>query len=575
MPRPSTVEIDDQVDDASSAVGTEYGSAHSDNFNQEDPHPLPEQFIPPGSSSTQISSDQSQPPPTRFNPEQMNAEPPSHAYNSSAPSAFGHSIANKMEASAGQKPSEVVAGENHNLLNVQVFTEHLARRRFNNKKEYILSVPPNHNTSTPSYSDDSIDDERDQYNQSSFTSEQLSKLLQPKLFVKKNEKALLLPVLKSSAQTYSSGSMEYRVKALVGPDRYRIDALPDTGAKRNFVSQQLVVKLGLVPKVSTKEKFRLPTGATIKSYGTVDVPFTFLGESEQHLLDCCILPKCTQDLILCQAFLKATGTLTKFTHRITKSLRKFTSRLRFNLIENDTCCLQGRFDDIPSLALADTGCDAMLISTNFAKRHSLEIDRDVEHRRIIEYADGSLDITAGIVHSTTWQFRSSWDKIHCNFYVLDGLKADIILSSHFIFEHDVFSQYELDVVDNSLVPEQDFGDLYNIRLISHYSSALQYLETSSIADMNSPGSFSPEAIKAERVRRDLIRDAINALPLDQQDQARIDERNRQEIWDGYRKRHFEREGGITDSTQQVLVVRKQRWWDKGMVWRRLRRRLTK
>jgi hypothetical protein len=272
------------------------------------------------------------------------------------------------------------------------------------------------------------------------------------------------------------------VKALVGPDRHQIDALPDTGAKRNFVSQQLVDKLGLVPKVRTKEKFRLPTGATIKSCGTVDIPFTFWGETEHHLLDCCILPKCTQDLILCQAFLKATGTLTKFTHRITKSLRKFTSRLRFNLIENDTCCLQGRFDDIPSLALADTGCDAMLISTNFAKRHSLEIDLDVEHRRTIEYADGSLDITAGIVHSTTWQFRSSWDKIHCNFYVLDDLKTDIILSSHFIFEHDVFSQYEIDVVDNSLVPEQDFGDLYNIRLISHYSSALQYLETSSIAD---------------------------------------------------------------------------------------------
>jgi hypothetical protein len=94
--------------------------------------------------------------------------------------------------------------------------------------------------------------------------------------------------------------------------------------------------------------------------------------------------------------------------------------------------------------------------------------------------------------------------------------------------------------------------------------------------VNSPGSFSPEAIKAERVRRDLIRNAINALPLNQQDQVRIDERNRQEIWDGYRKKHFEREGGITDSTQQVLVVRKQRWWDKRMVvWRRLRRRVTK
>ncbi|EWY82220.1 hypothetical protein FOYG_14335 [Fusarium oxysporum NRRL 32931] len=381
------------------------------------------------------------------------------------------------------------------------------------------------------------------------------------------------------AQTYSSGSTDYTVKVLVGPDRYRIkyriDALPDTGAKRNFVSQQLVDSLGLVPKDLANEKFRLPSGATIKSCGTVNIPFTFWGETKYHLLDCCILPKCTQDLILSQYFLKTTGTLTKYTHRITKSLRDLGTRLRFNLIEDDTCCFQGSFDDIPSSALADTGCDVMLISTNFAIRNFLEIDRNSEHRRTIEYADGSLDTTSGIVHGATWQFRSSWDKITCEFYVLDNLKADIILSSHFIFEHNVFSKFEEDIVDTSLVPGPDFGDIYNIRLISHYSSALQNLEASAIADMNSPGSFSPETIKNERVRRDQIRDAINALPLDQQDQARIDERNRQEIWDGYRRRHFETEGGAIFVIQQVVVDRKQRWWRNRPFWSRLKRRVTK
>ncbi|EXL72738.1 hypothetical protein FOPG_11792 [Fusarium oxysporum f. sp. conglutinans race 2 54008] len=200
----------------------------------------------------------------------------------------------------------------------------------------------------------------------------------------------------------------------------------------------------------------------------------------------------------------------------------------------------------------------MLISTSFAIRHSLEIDRNSENRHIIEYADGSLDTTAGIVHGATWQFRSSWDKVTCDFYVLDNLKADIVLS-----------------IDTSLVPGPDFGDIYNIRLISHYSSALQNLEASAIADMNSPSSFSPEAIKNERVRRDQIRDAIIALPLDQQDRARIDERNRQEIWDGYRRRHFEMEGGPIFVTQQVMVDRKQRRWRNRPFWSRLKKRVTK
>ncbi|EMT67635.1 hypothetical protein FOC4_g10005740 [Fusarium odoratissimum] len=428
-------------------------------------------------------------------------------------------------------------------------------RLFINKKEDVLQT--NHNSSTLPFSGDLIDDERGQYIPFGFTAVQLDRLFTLKSIIKAN--AVLQPALESPPQTYSSGRVEYRVKALVGSDRHQIDALPDTGAKRNFVSQQLVGKLGLIPKVSTKEEFRLPTGATIKSCGTVDVPFIFLGESEQHMLDCCILSKCRQDLILCQAFLKATGTLTKFTHHITKSLRKFATRLRFNLIGNDTCCLKGSLDDIPSVALADTGCDAMLVSTDFAKRHSLEIDRSMKHRRTIEYADRSLDTTSGIVHRATWQFRSSWDKIPCTLYVLDDLKADIVLSSHFIFEHDVFSQFEEDIVGTSLVPGRDFGDIYNIRLISHYSSALQNLEASSIADMSSPNSFSPKGIKAERVRRDLIRDAINDLPPEQQDQARIDERNRQEIWDGYRKRHLERQGGNTDSTQRSLMSLKRGW----------------
>lgn len=95
-----------------------------------------------------------------------------------------------------------------------------------------------------------------------------------------------------------------------------------------------------------------------------------------------------------------------------------------------------------------------------------------------------------------------------------------------------------------------------------------------IGVVNSPGSFSPGAIKAERVRRDQIRDAINALPLEQQDQARIDERNRQEIWDGYRRRHLEKQEEDTDSAKQVLVAQKERWWEKGLVWRRFGRRAT-
>ncbi|RBR05478.1 hypothetical protein FVER53590_30003 [Fusarium verticillioides] len=134
-------------------------------------------------------------------------------------------------------------------------------------------------------------------------------------------------------------------------------------------------------------------------------------------------------------------------------------------------------------------------------------------------------------------------------------------------EHDVFSKFEGDMVDTSFVHGQDSGDLYNIRLISHYSPALETLEDSAITDLNSRESFSPEGIKKERVRRDQIRDAINALPLDQQVQAFIAEGNRQEIWE-YRRRHLE---GLIVIAPPVIVDRKQRWWRNRPFWGRLKR----
>ncbi|KAF4971472.1 hypothetical protein FSARC_1700 [Fusarium sarcochroum] len=337
----------------------------------------------------------------------------------------------------------------------------------------------------------------------------------------------------SKAHSFSSGSIDYTVKGVVG--EWPVDALPDTGAKNNFISPRLAKRLGLEPLTNTKSSIQLPNGQKVKSPGKVEVPFSFSGESEEHLLDCCILPKATRDLILCQSFLEVTSTLTTFARRITRSLRAITTRLQLNLLGNDRRCLWGRLDDLPASALADTGCDVMLISTQFAKKHSLKIDRSMEHRRTIQYADGSLDTTAGLVRDVAWQFGNTKERVKCDFYVLDNLTVDAILSNHFLFELDVFARFGNYMVDVGPITDFHLSDLYNIRLISKYSRELEALESSSINDMNSPNAFSPEAVKAERVRRDQISDEIDKLPISEQDQARIDERNRQEIWDGRRR----------------------------------------
>ncbi|KAM0547242.1 hypothetical protein ACHAPJ_010504 [Fusarium lateritium] len=217
-------------------------------------------------------------------------------------------------------------------------------------------------------------------------------------------------------------------------------------------------------------------------FGKVEVPFSFSGESVKHLLDCCILPTLTRDLILCQSFLEATSTLTDPVRRITKSLRTVAARLQFNLLENDRRCLWGHLNGLSASALADTGCDVMLISTQFATKHSLKIDRSVEHRRTIQYADGSLDTTAGLIRDVAWQFGGSKERVKCDFYVLDNLTVDAVLSNHFLFELDVFTRFGNQMVDAGPMSDFQLSDLCIIRLISRYSRELEALESACITD---------------------------------------------------------------------------------------------
>ncbi|KAJ4256057.1 hypothetical protein NW762_009131 [Fusarium torreyae] len=284
----------------------------------------------------------------------------------------------------------------------------------------------------------------------------------------------------SSTHSFSSSSINYTVKGVVG--EHQVDALPDTGAKNNFISPRLVKKLRLIARANSKTSVQLPNGQKVRSPGTVEVPFSFSGERGGHLLECCILPTVTWDLILCQSFLEATNTLTTFARRVTKSLRSTTTQLQFNLLDNDRRCLWGRLSDLPASALADAGCDIMLISTQFATKHSLKIDRSVEHRRIIQYADGSVDTTIGLIRDVAWQFGGSEERVQCDFYVLDNLTVDAVLSSHFLFELDVFARFGNQMVDASPTSDFQLSDLYNIRLINGYSRELEALEHSCIAD---------------------------------------------------------------------------------------------
>ncbi|KAH7161443.1 hypothetical protein EDB81DRAFT_784780 [Dactylonectria macrodidyma] len=377
----------------------------------------------------------------------------------------------------------------------------------------------------------------------------------------KNRSRSQLGRRKAPARGSSGDLKDYSVRARVGA--HEVDALPDTGAKYNFISQQFVEKVRLVPDDTAPEAIQLPGGSTIISPGSVRVPFVFHGEIKTYMLDCRILPSCTSDLILSGSFLRATDTLTKFKNRIRERLRNLKNCLRVSLLGNEEQRLWGALNGHHALALPDTGSDVMLVSAQWAKSNYLEVDYSPEHHLELEQGDGSKFITAGCVHDATWTFGDSEQQTRRDFYVVNDLPVDILFSSKFIFEFDLFSKFDHFMVDREQSPT--VPGFYNVRLIGKYSPKLAKLEQESNTDLR-----SPNAVRAERVRRDRIRDIIDALDdPEKQNEARIKEQQRQRRWDSCRK-EYERQQirFITDGQAvaqgegdcQESLKPKARWW---------------
>ncbi|KAK1984943.1 hypothetical protein LZ30DRAFT_710041 [Colletotrichum cereale] len=178
--------------------------------------------------------------------------------------------------------------------------------------------------------------------------------------------------------------------------------------------------MGLEPRPGTATQVKLPSGRLIESPGSVQAPYKFAGERRSTLIHCPIIPGCVHDLILSHAFLRATRTL----------------------LGGEGHRLQGFINDTSTLALPDTGSDAMLVSESFATSLGMRIDRSVGYCEEVEFADGSRGTTSGIVRGLKWTFGGIERSVFCDFYVLSGLPVDVVLSGDFLFELQVFSRYE-------------------------------------------------------------------------------------------------------------------------------------
>lgn len=209
-------------------------------------------------------------------------------------------------------------------------------------------------------------------------------------------------------------------------------------------------------------------GSLISILGTVTLPFSFEGEQKSHRLEFNVLRHAVHDVILGSPFLKLTETMTRHVHRIKQKLREACSpRLCFLGSQQYVGgWANGTYVD----AMPDTGAHISVMSASFAREHGFAVNTAETHRKDLEFADGSMATTMGVVEGVEWNFESSRGSHWLDVYVLEGLQTDLILDNTFLLDTDAFVLHEDDFwVDD----DQSSDDYWSISIIMLVDKALK------------------------------------------------------------------------------------------------------
>lgn len=172
---------------------------------------------------------------------------------------------------------------------------------------------------------------------------------------------------------------------------------------------------------------------------------------------CHVLPNCIYDLILGNGFLKTTETLSRYRHRLTECFFTVLSKFaHFGYLGDESQRLHGTLaDEYDVLAIPDTGAERNVMDLEYAIKMGFEIEKNENYREYLQFADGTVQETAGRV-TTFWTFDSR-EIIPISFEVLEGCCSDIVIGEDILRNHNVFEDHASSIVD---VPcESDYYEL--------------------------------------------------------------------------------------------------------------------
>ena len=143
----------------------------------------------------------------------------------------------------------------------------------------------------------------------------------------------------------------------------RLSVLADTGAAHNVISADYVKGRKFPIHNTSSSWFKLGSSSLVESIGTVEIDYAFAEEPlKVFKLMCHLLQDCSYDLVLGNAFLIATETMSKYRRRLTECIFTVTNIFHLTCLGNGNQHLKGTLAGCyPALAVPDTGAECNVI----------------------------------------------------------------------------------------------------------------------------------------------------------------------------------------------------------------------
>jgi hypothetical protein len=268
----------------------------------------------------------------------------------------------------------------------------------------------------------------------------------------------------------------YEIPCVVGSTC--LNALGDYCAKSNFMREDYAIGSGYIIDRTSSSTITIGSGKTIATVGTITVPLRFDKEHANYMLQFHLLRDCIHDVILGKQFLRATETFSSAVNR----MRRVKQRVLESLKSYDLLYLgdgaprfMGYVDGYYQEALADSGAKVMIMDEDFARSIGQTIDRGMDSRIRLRFADGSTAKTSGMVYGVPWHFGYSRavSDYKLDFHILKNAPANVILSDEFLFGTNAFSEYDCYLVDDD--DEDEDGYFFAIDIDMNYYHQGQHL----------------------------------------------------------------------------------------------------